>query len=194
MVCRIRGLQALQGAELSATRHPDLAHLSWLIGRWGGIGEGQYPTIDTFRFEQVVEFATDGRPFLEYRSVSWLVDESNNRIRPAATESGYWRPRPDNGVEAFISHATGFAEAWLGSVTVSEITNARITGAKAEMVTRHVLRSDSAKEVSEGHRLYGLVQGKLLWTYDMAAVGEPLQNHLAVALERLDGTPGVSDG
>lgn len=169
--------------------HPDLAHLSWLVGRWGGIGEGLYPTIETFRFEQVVEFATDGRPFLEYRSVSWIVDDQNVRIRPSATESGYWRPRPDNGVEAFITHATGFAEAWLGSVTVSEITDARITGAKAEMVTRHVLRSDTAKEVTEGHRLYGLVQGKLLWTYDMAAMGLPLQNHLAVALERLDA-PG----
>ena len=76
----------------------ELAHLSWLVGRWGGIGEGGYPTVDPFRYEQVVEFATDGRPFLEYRSISWIVDEENNRLRRAATESGYWRPRPDNGV------------------------------------------------------------------------------------------------
>jgi len=46
-----------------------LAHLSWLIGRWGGIGEGGYPTVEPFRYEQVLEFACDGRPFLEYRSV-----------------------------------------------------------------------------------------------------------------------------
>ena len=59
-----------------STKPPvELAHLSWLIGRWGGIGEGGYPTVDPFRYEQVVEFACDGRPFLEYRSVSWIVDE-----------------------------------------------------------------------------------------------------------------------
>jgi hypothetical protein len=30
--------------------------------------------------------------------------------------------------------------------------------------------------------MYGLVQGKLLWTFDMAAVGKPMQNHLAASL------------
>lgn len=168
----------------------ELAHLSWLVGRWGGIGEGTYPTIAPFRFEQVVEFATDGRPFLEYRSVSWIVDEENRRIRPAATESGYWRPRPDNGVEMLLAHPTGYVEAWVGKVTVSAITDARITSARVDLHTDAVVRTESAKEVSAGHRLYGLVEGRLLWTYDMAAVGQSLQNHLAVSLERLAGSGG----
>jgi len=36
--------------------------------------------------------------------------------------------------------------------------------------------------------MYGLVGGKLLWTFDMAAVGEPLQNHLAASLTPEDLT------
>jgi THAP4-like, heme-binding beta-barrel domain len=165
----------------------ELAHLSWLIGRWGGIGEGQYPTIAPFRFEQIVEFACDGRPFLEYRSVSWIVDDANNRIRPAATESGYWRPLPENGVEIVMSHPTGFVETWHGKVSVGAIANARITAAKIELHTDAVVRLQSAKELDAGSRLYGLVEGRLLWTYDMKAVGEPMQNHLAAALDRIDG-------
>ncbi len=161
----------------------ELAHLSWLIGRWGGIGEGGYPTVEPFRYEQVVEFATDGRPFLEYRSVSWIVDEENHRVRRAATESGYWRPRPSNGVELLIAHPTGFVEAWVGGVEVTGIQDARVTGARIELTTDAVVRTESAKEVTAGHRLYGLVEGRLLATYDMAAMGRPMSNHLAIALE-----------
>jgi len=46
-----------------------------------------------------------------------------------------------------------------------------------------VMRTESAKEYSGGQRLYGLVEGDLLWTFDMAAVGEPLTNHLAARLQ-----------
>lgn len=167
----------------------ELAHLSWLIGRWGGIGEGGYPTIEPFRYEQVVEFACDGRPFLEYRSVSWILDQDNTRVRRSATESGYWRPRPNNGVEFLLAHPTGFVEVWLGHVEVTGIQDARVTGARIELWTDAVVRTESAKEVTAGHRLYGLVEGKLLSTYDMAAMGHAIGNHLAISLEPvLDGT------
>ena len=62
-----------------------LLPLSWLIGRWVGVGTGQYPTIEDFRFGQEVSFATDGRPFLIYWSRSWLLDDEGNRVRPLAS-------------------------------------------------------------------------------------------------------------
>ena len=46
----------------------DLIPLSWLIGRWAGVGLGQYPTIEDFRFGQEISFTNDGRPFLAYAS------------------------------------------------------------------------------------------------------------------------------
>ena len=66
------------------------------------------------------------------------------------------------------------------------LENATITGARATLRTDAVMRTNSAKDYSEGERLYGLVDGKLLWTFDMAAMGEPLQNHLAASLARED--------
>ena len=163
--------------------------IAWLLGRWAGVGTGQYPGIEDFRFGQEVVFGCDGRPFLTYHSRAWLLDDDGNQVRPLATESGYWRPQPDNGVEVVLSHPTGYSEVWLGRVTVTEISGPIITGARIEMSTDAVMRTESAKEYSGGQRLYGLVEGDLLWTFDMAAVGEPLTNHLAARLQ-----PVVTDG
>lgn len=160
----------------------ELAHLSWLLGRWTGVGLGQYPTIEDFRFGQEVEFTCDGRPFLSYRSQSWLLDSEGNQVRPLGKESGYWRPRPDNHVEVTLTHPVGYSEIWYGQVIVNGVENARITGAQLELTTDLVARTESAKEYTQGHRLYGLVEGELMWTFDMAAVGEPLSNHLAARL------------
>ncbi len=159
-----------------------LLPISWLIGRWVGVGTGQYPSIEDFRFGQEVSFSTDGRPFLTYWSRSWMLDDDGNRVRPLATETGFWRPRPDNRIEVQLSHPTGYAEIWYGSVEITGLENATITGARAELRTDLVARTESAKEYTAGHRLYGLVDGRLLWTFDMQAVGQPMTNHLAANL------------
>jgi hypothetical protein len=69
--------------------HPDLAPLSFLLGRWEGAGVGGYPTIESFRFGQEVSFSHNGKPFLIYASRSWLLDEDGNLVRPLATADGY---------------------------------------------------------------------------------------------------------
>jgi len=65
---------------------------------------------------------------------------------------------------------------------VTAMENAVITGARATLRVDHVVRTASAKDYSDGERLYGLVDGKLLWTFDMQAVGEGLTNHLSATL------------
>ncbi len=160
----------------------ELVPLSWLIGRWAGVGLGQYPTIEDFRFGQEVSFTTDGRPFLAYASRSWLLDDEGEKVRPLATETGYWRPRPDGTGEVTMAHPTGYAELWLGSVEVLGIEDAAITSARATLTTDVIAASPSAKPYTAGERLYGLVNGELMWTYDMAAVEQPLTNHLSARL------------
>ena len=161
-----------------------LKPLSWLLGSWVGVGVGGYPTIDDFHFGQEVSFSTDGRPFLSYWSRTWLLDEQGNQIKPLAMETGFWRPQPNNQVEVVLAHPTGYAEVWVGDITVTEIVDATITGARAELRTDVIARTVTAKEYSAGHRLFGLVQGDLLWAYDMAAVGQPLTAHVPARLKR----------
>jgi hypothetical protein len=160
--------------EISPDLHPDLMPLAFLVGTWRGAGVGGYPTIEEFRFGQEVTFSHDTRPFLTYTSSSWLLDDAGEMVRPLASETGYWRPRPEGELEVLLAHPSGLAEVWVG----------RVDGAKIELTTDVVARTASAKEVTAGHRLYGLVEGDLLWAYDMAAMGQPLQPHVSAQLKR----------
>jgi len=160
--------------EIPSDLHPDLLPIAFLLGQWRGNGRGDYPTIEPFEFGQEIGFSHDGRPFLHYFSRTWLLDDDGNEVRPLALETGFFRPRPDGGLEVLLAHPTGFVEIYYG----------KVDGAKIELTTDAVMRTESAKEYTAGQRLYGLVEGDLLWTYDMAAMGEPLQSHLWGRLKR----------
>ena len=55
--------------------HPDLEPISFLLGRWEGAGVVGYPTMQSANFGQEIIFGHIGKPFLTYRSRSWLLDE-----------------------------------------------------------------------------------------------------------------------
>ena len=154
--------------------HPDLMPLAWLVGTWRGKGRGEYPNVEGFQFAQEVSFNHDGRPFLNYYSRSWLIDENDEIIRPAASETGFWRVKENNVLEVVLAHNTGIAEGWVGLVQ----------GAKIQLEMDQGYSSPSAKIVTAGSRLYGLVEGELFTSYDMAAQGQTLQAHLWSSLER----------
>lgn len=166
---------------------PQCAPIAWLLGQWAGQGHGDYPTIDALRFAQEVSFEQDGRPFLTYRSRTWLLDDAGQIVRPVAAESGYFRPMPGISaadasaqrtpfdLEVVLTHPTGYAEVWAGTAD----------GPRIELRTDVVARTTSAKAYTAGHRMYGLVESDLLWTFDMAAVGQPLQPHVWGRLARV---------
>ena len=163
----------------AAELHPDLAPLSFLLGRWEGAGVGGYPTIESFQYGEEISFSHNGKPYLIYASRTWLLDAEGRPRAPSHMETGFWRPQPEGKVEVLLAHPTGIVEIYLGEVT----------GTKIEMATDAVVRTSSAKEVRAGHRLYGIVGGDLAYAYDMAAVGQPLQSHLSAQLKRVAPAP-----
>jgi THAP4-like, heme-binding beta-barrel domain len=154
--------------------HPNLAPLRFLLGRWEGAGVVGYPTIESANFGQEITFGHNGKPFLIYASRSWLLGEDGSIGRPLAMETGYWRPQPDGMIEVVLAHPTGITEIYIGQQT----------GTKIELATDAVARTSTAKQVTAGKRLYGLIGADLGWAYDMAAVGKPLQSHLSAQLKR----------
>jgi hypothetical protein len=159
--------------------HEALAPVSFLLGRWEGAGVVGYPTIESAQFGQEVTFSHNGKPYLIYSSRTWLLDEEGRTGRPLAMETGFWRPLPDRQLEVLLVHPTGISEIYLGEVT----------GTKIEMATDAVLRTATAKEVTAGRRLYGLVEGDLAYAYDLAAMGQPLQAHASARLKRAGQAP-----
>ncbi|WP_073262545.1 FABP family protein [Cryptosporangium aurantiacum] len=157
--------------------HESLLGLLPFVGLWRGTGKGGYPDIEDFDYAQEVRFSHDGRPFLAYESRTWLIDAEGRPIRPAAREVGWWRPQADDSVEVLLAHPTGFVEVYVGE----------IDGLKVELSTDAVVRTATAKEVSANHRLYGIVEGDLLYAVDMAATGHDLTPHLSARLKRIGG-------
>lgn len=156
--------------------HPDIAPLAWLIGRWEGAGVVGYPTMEesaNFGQELVVEH--DGRPFLSWTSRTWILDESGQKVRPSASESGYWRAAGEGEVELLLAHPTGTVEMYYGTVEPARI----------QVRTDSVVRSPSAKAYTAAARMYGLVGGNLMWVMDMAAMGETTTSHVSAELKRV---------
>jgi hypothetical protein len=159
--------------------HPAVVALLPYLGLWRGRGRGGYPTIEDFDYAQEIRISHDGRPFLSYESRAWLLDEGSRPVRPAGRESGWWRPvlqdgAPTGELEVLLTTPTGIMELHLG----------RIDGLTVEMATDAVLRTGTAKEVTAGRRLYGIVDSALLYAQEMAAVGHGLAPHLSARLTR----------
>jgi hypothetical protein len=164
--------------RLGPDLHPALLPLLPLIGTWRGVGKGGYPTIDDFDYGQQVTFSHDGRPFLHYESRSWILGPDGSVVRPSAREIGWWRPAAKDRFEVMLAHATGITEIYVGKVNA-------VT--QWELTTDVVARTETAKEVTGNHRLYGIVEGALMYAIDMAAMGQPLSPHLSARLERIAG-------
>ncbi|MFD1721384.1 FABP family protein [Amnibacterium endophyticum] len=139
-----------------------------------------------------------------------LRQAQDDETTPLVTEAGYWRisrpptegdpgpgmlpgtgPRPFStaasvetlrnasdgfDVEVSVVHPTGVSELYLG----------RVKGPRVDLATDAVLRTESAKEYSAATRLYGLVEGDLLWAWDIAALGQELRTHSSGRLRRVD--------
>jgi hypothetical protein len=166
--------------EIPTDLHPDLMPVSWLLGTWHGNGKGEYPTTEPYAFEQEAVFAHDGRAFVHYFSRTWVTDESGERIGPGELETGFLRMGSDpegdgHALELVLAHPTGYAEVWYGSVD----------GPRLTLATDVVARTSTAKDYTAGQRMYGLVEGDLMYAYDMAAMDQPMQSHAWGRLARV---------
>ena len=160
--------------ELPANLHPNCGPIAWLLGTWRGNGHGDYPTIDKFTYGQELIFTHDGRPFFHYMARAWITDDKGEHVRDAAIETGFIRCPEPGKLELLLTHSSGISELWHGDAAEGKI----------ELSTDAVMRSETAKEVVAGKRMYGNVNGELMYAYDMAAMGQSLQPHLWARLKR----------
>ncbi len=150
--------------------HPTLVPLAFLLGTWAGVGQGEYPTIESFEYRETVTFAHVGKPFLAYsQRTSRRSDDF-----PLHAESGYWRVPSAGRVEVVLAHPTGI-------VTIDE---GSFDGCSIELRTTTVAGTSTAKDVSLVERSFVIDGDELRYSVRMAAVGVALQHHLAATLRR----------
>ena len=192
----------------------ELAPLAWLVGVWEGTGVIDYEadgTHFTGEFRHRVSFSHDGGDHLNYSAQAWLSDPDDPAAAtPLVSEIGYWRlaiaatdavagpgllpaisapapltvddvealRTPEGGFEIEVSlvHSDGVCELYLG----------QIRGPRIDIATDAVIRTASAKPYSAATRMYGLVEGHLLWAWDIAALGSALASHASARLAKAD--------
>ncbi|MFW6597584.1 FABP family protein [Propionibacteriaceae bacterium Y2011] len=145
-----------------------------MIGRWEGVGKSVWPGEDELEFGQQLDIAQNGGNYLHFLSQTFRMNGEGVATEPLSMETGFWRPQADGAIEVVMCHPEGIAEIWYG----------KITGAKVELTTDAVARTATAQEYTAGQRLYGNVEGDLLWTFDKAQGDQPLQTHQWARLAR----------
>lgn len=188
---------------------PEAYPLAWLVGRWRGEGVVGYPGIEETAFTQDVVFDHDGGPYLSYtstirlvvvpddaaeltaddeplRTAGGVVPDADRHGGPVwSAESGYWRVAPERPeglaeghfpLEVLIADPSGHLALYVGTVG-----NGRI-----DLVSDLIARTATAAEVAAAKRLYGLVNGELMWAWDLAAFGHPMQTYASARLVRVE--------
>ena len=159
------------GGVSTPALHPDLNEIAFLIGTWSGPGLGSYPTIDDFGYTETLTFGHVGKPFIAYSQRTTAADDG----RPLHAETGYLRPGGPGRAEMTIAQPTGFTELLEGDIEA---------GPRIVLISRAVNSTTTAKEVTATERRFELIDGVLVVSMSMAAVGVPMTHHLRSDLTR----------
>lgn len=191
----------------------ELTPLAFLVGKWEGTGVISYkqnPDDETpleFEFKQRVEFAHDGSNCLTYISSAELIGNPGNAL---PSEIGYWRiARPaeaaDNGpafmvgqgepaikthedLEKLRNEEGGFDlfVSVLHPGGAAELYNGKVKSARIDLASASGIAFEGANTYRHSTRLFGLVEGALMWVWEIALPGAELKPHASARLERVE--------
>ena len=154
--------------------HPDVAALSFLLGTWRGTGEGQYPTVDPFRYREEMTFTHVGDPFLAYEQRSWSLGDG----APLHFERGFLRGVEGGALELVLAHPLGIVEVSTGELSGSQ------DGGVLELASATMAHTPTGDRVTALRRHLEVEGDAMVYTLDMEMERVPLSPHLRAELRR----------
>ncbi|MER8183189.1 FABP family protein [Kitasatospora sp. NPDC094015] len=170
--------------EIPSDLHKDVVPLAFLLGTWEGAGVHDFPGSEKCNFGQEVVFRHDGRPFLEFRSRTWVLNEQGEKVRPLENEHAFWRVTSnqhgssgEREVEVSSLRDDGTVEIWYGRLHDGK--------PQIDLATDAVARIEGSAPYSGGKRLFGLVGEELLWVGEKTAPEVPLRPYMSAQLKKV---------
>jgi hypothetical protein len=151
---------------------PDVGPLTVLIGTWRGYGTGEYPTMETFPFEEETRFWHAGAGFLYYHLRSWSPDSEAH----LHSELGFWRSLPGGGVDVTLAHPLGLTEVAEGTIRDGVIALASTSVERTPQ---------NASSVVALERRYSVSENEIAYEVMMATDEVPLALHITGRLRRV---------
>lgn len=179
---------------------PEIRPLVWLVGRWQGFGMLSYEGIEERSIINELTIDHDGGPYLRAVSTIWEASSDGpvshelpgregysllTRGTQWSTETSYIRAVGQKDMEdgltkldleVVTSDPAGHLYLWVGDAL----------GPRVNLSTDAVISAPNASSVTAATRLYGLVQGDLLWAWDLAGFGQPLGSYASARLSRVE--------
>jgi hypothetical protein len=148
-----------------------LQPLAFLLGTWRGEGRGEYPTIESFGYEEEMRFEHVGDTFLLYQQASWSPDDGG----PIHFERGFLRPGEAGRIEFALAHPLG----------LTEITEGALDGTAFELTSTGVGRTTTGMTTTAVIRRYRVDGDVMRYRTDMATDETPMALHLEAELHRV---------
>ncbi len=151
-----------------------LESLSFLLGTWRGGGQGRFPTMEAFTFEEEIRFWHVGAPILLYVQWAWTPEDGE----PLHMEAGIWRPVGEGRLAVSVALSR-----------VAEISEGTVDGTTIRLESTSMGRAQGGAPLTRAHRSYHFVDNRLVYDVSMATEEVELTHHIQASLQRVGDPP-----
>ncbi|XP_068136716.1 peroxynitrite isomerase THAP4 isoform X2 [Hyperolius riggenbachi] len=168
---------ACEGCKGVPPLNPAVASLAWMLGTWVSDppGEGEFPSIPSFRYNEEVVISHVGQPMLNFMACSSNAESG----KPMHRECGFIRVKPGTNQVAFICAQ---------NIGIVEVEEGVVEGEQLTLTSHSVGRMSFAKDphVQQVSRIFRLTpEGKLEQIVSMATSTQAMAHHLRVTYKKV---------